>query len=130
MDAPGTRVNLKVWRDHAMHDFSVKLAKAEPQSLQQAMGSQNEHGKLGFMLRPLSPQERSAQGVDHGLLVEGVSGPAASAGLQPGDIVLGINGQPARSVQQVQSEVNDHPKSVALLIERDGRKIFVPLHLG
>jgi len=130
MDAPGTRVDLKVWRDHAMHDVSVKLAKAEPEPLQQAAANENEHAKLGLMLRPLTPQERSAQGVDHGLIVEGVTGPAANAGLQPGDIVLGINGQPARSVQQVQSVVRDHPKSVALLIERDGQKIFVPVHLG
>ena len=130
MDAPGTRVTLKVWRDHATHDVTVKLGRAEPKSLQQTALGSDEHGKLGLVLRPLTAQERSVQGIDHGLLIEGVSGPAASAGLTPGDIVLGINGQPARSVEQVQSAVSDHPKSIALLIVHDGQKQFVPLRLG
>jgi serine protease Do len=64
------------------------------------------------------------------LVVEDVAGAAARAGMQPGDIVLGINGVPARSVEQVRSIVREHAKSVALLIERDGQKIFVPVQLG
>jgi serine protease Do len=44
--------------------------------------------------------------------------------------VLGINGQPANSIEQVRNVVRDHPKTVALLIERDGQKIFVPVQLG
>jgi serine protease Do len=64
------------------------------------------------------------------LVVEQVAGPAARAGIEPGDVVLGIDGQPADSVDQVRSVVRGHPKSVALLIERDGQKIFVPVKLG
>ncbi len=130
MDSPGTRVQLQVWRDHAKRDFDVKLASAQPESLAQSGEEEHQRPKLGLMLRPLTPQERSAQGVDHGLVVEDVTGPAANAGMQPGDIVLGINGQPANSVAQLQNALRDHPKSIALLIERDGQKIFVPLQLG
>jgi serine protease Do len=130
MDAPGDRVSLKVWRDHSTREMTVKLAKAEPESLQQAASDNGEHGQLGLALRPLTSQERSAAGVDHGLVVEDVGGPAARAGIQPGDVLLGIDGQPANSVDQVRSVMRGHPKSVALLIERDGQKIFVPVDLG
>ncbi len=130
VNAPGARVTLKIWRDHSMREIAAKLGLAEPESLQQAVTEGDGRGRLGLALRPLTREERSAAGVDHGLVVEDVAGPAARAGMQPGDVVLGINGQPANSVEQVRSVVRDHPKTVALLIERDGQKIFVPVQLG
>jgi serine protease Do len=130
MDAPGNRVTLKVWRDRSTREIGVKLAKAEPESLRQAASGSDEHGQLGLALRPLTKQERLERSLDHGLVVEEVAGPAARAGIQPGDVVLGIDGQPASSVDQVRSVVRGHPKSVALLIEREGQKIFVPVKLG
>ena len=129
MDAPGDRVSLKIWRDHSTLEMAVKLVKAKPESLQQAALESGEHGQLGLALRPLTPQERSAARLDHGLVVEDAGGPSARAGIQPGDVLLGIDGQPANSVDQVRSVMRRHPKSVALLIERDGRKIFVPVQL-
>ncbi len=130
LDAPGHRVTLKVWRDHGARDIGVTLAKAEPQTQQAASADNDEHGQLGLALRPLTPQERGAAGLDHGLVVENVGGPAARAGIQPGDILLGIDGQPANSVAQVRGVMHGHPKTVALLIERDGQRIFVPVQLG
>jgi len=130
LDVPGSRVSLKIWRDHAAREITVKLAKAEPESLQRPASGSDEHGQLGLALRPLTREERSEGGLDHGLVVEDVAGPAARAGIQAGDIVLGIDGQPATSVEQVRSVVRSHPKTIALLIERDGQKIFVPVKLG
>jgi serine protease Do len=130
MDVPGTRVSLKVWRNHAMQDVSVKLGEAQPNASRQASSEEEGHGKLGLVLRPLTREEREQGGVDHGLLVEDASGVSRRAGVQAGDVLLGINGEPARSVEQVKSVVLGHPKSVALLIERDGQKIFVPVPLG
>jgi serine protease Do len=130
MNTPGAKVTLKVWRERAVRDVVVELGKAEPENLAQASGADAGHGQLGLTLRPLTREERSAGAMDHGLVVEDVAGPAARAGMQPGDVVLGINGQPANSVEQVRDALRKHPKSVALLIERDGQKIFVPLQLG
>jgi len=130
LDVPGSRVALTIWRDHSTREIAVKLAKAEPQAMQQAASGSDPHGQLGLALRPLTRQERTAAGLDHGLVVEQVAGPAARAGIQPGDVVLGIDGQPAATVDQVRSLVRSHPKTVALLIERDGQKIFIPVKLS
>ncbi|HEX4583726.1 MAG TPA: Do family serine endopeptidase [Burkholderiaceae bacterium] len=130
MDSPGSRATLKVWRDHSTREIEVKLAEADSGSVPLASSGSDQHGQLGLVLRPLTRQERSERSVDHGLVVEDVGGPAARAGIQPGDVLLGIDGQPARSVDQVRSVVRGHPKSVALLIDRDGQKIFVPVKLG
>jgi serine protease Do len=79
----------------------------------------------------LTPQERAQGGPDHGLLVEDATGPAARAGVRPGDVVLGIDGEPAKSVEQVRGVVRDHRnRTLALLIERDGQRVFVPVRLG
>ena len=87
-------------------------------------------GQLGLALRPLSPDERREAGVSEGLVVEQASGPAAHAGVQAGDVLLAINGVPARDMAQVRAAMAKAGKSVALLIERNGDKIFVPVRLG
>ena len=56
--------------------------------------------KLGLALRPLAPEEKRQAETDGSLLVEDVDGPAAQAGVQPGDIILGVNGTRVKSVQE------------------------------
>ncbi len=67
--------------------------------------------------------------IDNGLVVEDVSGPSARAGLVPGDVLLAINGQPVNSADQVRSIMDKKPKAVALLIARNGTRLFVPVVL-
>ena len=45
-------------------------------------------------------------------------------------MVLAINGKPVQSLEQVKSVMAGRPKSVALLVQRDGEKIFVPVKVG
>jgi len=69
-------------------------------------------------------------GVDHGLLIEQANGPAQTAGVQAGDVLLAVNGKPVLGVEQVRDLMRQQPKHVALLISRDGQQIFVPVNLG
>jgi S1-C subfamily serine protease len=52
-------------------------------------------------MHPLSEGERRASGLAVGLMVDEVHGPAASADIQPGDIVLSLNGTLVESQEQV-----------------------------
>jgi serine protease Do len=45
-------------------------------------------------------------------------------------VLLALNGQPLDSVQPLRDKLKLHPKSVAVLVLRDGQQIFVPLTLG
>ncbi len=65
-----------------------------------------------------------------GLVVEDAAGPAAMAGIQPGDLLMAINGKPVTRINQVREMVAKSDKSWALLIQRDGNKIFVPVRIG
>ena len=131
MSAPGEKVKLKVWRDRGWHDIEAKLGTAEEPGKELAdAGDAASGGQLGLALRPLTREEKRQVKVDTGLVVENVTGAAARAGVEPGDVLLAINGKPVQSVDQVKSVLQGKPKSVALLVQRDGEKIFVPVNLG
>ncbi len=63
-------------------------------------------------------------------MVEDVGGAAERAGIQAGDVLLAINGKPVQSIDQIKSVMAGKPKSVALLVQREGEKIFVPVKVG
>jgi serine protease Do len=131
MSAPGERVKLKVWRDHAERTIEARLGGAGPEAKEVADASASaDKGQLGLSLRPLTRDEKREAKIDSGLVVEDVGGPAERAGIVAGDVLLAINGKPVQSVEQVKSVMASKPKSVALLVQRDGEKIFVPVRLG
>ncbi|MBT2325128.1 DegQ family serine endoprotease [Variovorax paradoxus] len=128
---PGSKITLEVWRQGAREELSAKLGDASEKASQVAKNNERSGGgKLGLALRPLQPQEKREAAVESGLLIEETGGPAALAGVQAGDVLLAINGTPARSVEQVRDVVNKADKSIALLIQRDGDRIFVPVRIG
>ena len=47
-----------------------------------------------------------------------------------GDVLLAINGTSVKNMDQVRAALDKSGKSVALLIERDGNRIFVPVNMG
>ncbi len=128
---PGDKLALDVWRNGRALQVQASLAgpadKTVPVSTAQATAPR---GRLGLALRPLRPDELREAGVDAGMLVETATGPAALAGVEPGDVLIAINGTPARSIEQVGGVLSKAGKSVALLIQRGDEKIFVPVRLG
>jgi serine protease Do len=44
--------------------------------------------------------------------------------------VLSLNGQPVDSAEQIRAALDRKPATVALLIQRDSQRIFVPINLG
>jgi serine protease Do len=126
---PGTTVHLTVWRNHAKHDITMKLGSMGNETLASATQPQNQGGSLGLSVRPLTSDEQQQAHTHGGLLVEGVSGPAEDAGIQPGDIVLAANGQRISSVEQLRSLVSKSHGHVALLVQHGSERIFVPVEV-
>ncbi len=128
---PGQKVTLEVWRKGESKTLSATLGDASDKAVKVAKSSPDgDKGKLGLALRPLQPEEKQQIGVDSGLLVAQASGPAAAAGISQGDVLLSINGAPAGNIDEVRAAVAKADKTVAVLIWRDGNKIFVPVRLG
>ena len=131
LSAPGEKVKLKVWRDREFREIDAKLGgvPADDTELAAADGTVAP-GQLGLALRALTREERQASGIEQGMVVDNVAGPAAKAGIQQGDVLLAINGKAVQSIEQVKAVMQGKPKSVALLVLRDGDKIFVPVNMS
>ena len=132
MSAPGDKVRLSVWRDKSSVELDAKLGSATPadEAVADAGGDAAQGPRLGLSLRPLQPQERQQARLEGGMVVEQVSGAAERAGIEAGDVLLAINGKPVSSIEQIRDVLKSQPKSVALLVQRDGNQIFVPVPLG
>ncbi|MFP3649673.1 DegQ family serine endoprotease [Burkholderia sp. SIMBA_052] len=127
---PGSKADLQVWRDKSKKTISVTLGAMTDAKLASNDGGPVEQGRLGVAVRPLTPQERSATNLSHGLIVQQAGGPAATAGIQPGDVILTVNGRPVTSAEQLREAVKGAGNSLALLIQRDNAQIFVPVDLS
>jgi serine protease Do len=133
---PGTDATLDVWRGGKKLAVTVKITelKEQQQTAKSGGGKQKEHAtnqaaQLGLTVRQLDAQEKEQAETQGNLVVEEVTGPAASAGVQPGDIILGVNGKRVKTVTELQEAAKSSGKNVALLIQREDAQIFVPLRI-
>ncbi|MDB6089513.1 MAG: putative protease Do [Gammaproteobacteria bacterium] len=135
---PGTDATLQVWRGGKQQTVNVKVAELKEQA-QTASANPNakpgnrqsdQAARLGLTVRPLEPQEKAQVKTTGNLVVEEVAGPASAAGVQPGDIILGINGKRVKTVKELQDAATSSGKNVALLIQREEAQIFVPLRIN
>ena len=129
---PGSVVRLSIWRDRKARELNVTLGEQVGEKVAAAGSerkSESAGSKLGLTGRPLTAQEASRLGVPGGLLVEGVAGPAAKAGLQSGDVIVGINNQAFTGIEQFRKLLDAAGNRFALLVQRGDNRIFVPIRL-
>ncbi len=127
---PGEKLVLGIWRLGAHHTVHAQLdeqAFQEPKSAD-ATDVAND-ARLGLSVRPLHNDERGEHGTDVGLMIEKVFGPASRSGLMAGDILLAIDGHPIASTLQIKSAVGPSDKAAALLVQRNGEKLYIPIRL-
>jgi serine protease Do len=127
---PGDKASLEIWRDGKSLSLSATIGTAAKLASNDDASGDSAPAKLGLALRPLNPEERRESGVSGGLVVEDVQGRAAEAGIQPGDVVLSVDGTAVQSVAQLRKMVQEHDKQIALLIQRGESRLFVPVTLG
>ena len=130
---PGERMELTVWRKGAKRTMQIQLGDASVpviQSVATATAASRPVERLGLLLRQQKAADKPGPTSDTGLLIEGVAAAADRAGVQPGDLLLAIDGQTVNTLAQVDMAVQQVGKSAALLVLRDGVKIYIGLRLG
>jgi serine protease Do len=118
---PGTQTRLKVWREGKEQELDIRVGELEDNEAvadTDASDPAKPAATLGMAVRPLTPDEKERVQTKGALVVEQVSGAAATAGVQPGDIVLGVNGKRVDSVAALRDAVKGR-NTVALLIQRE-----------
>lgn len=133
---PGSRVSAQIWRKGSSKEVTVTVGELPEEKVSQR--GQRKEGKsgnmvarLGLVVSELSGEQRKEISANGGLLVEDVQGQAAKAGIRRGDILLALNNQDVKSVEQLNQLIGqfDKARSVALLIRRGESSLYIPLRL-
>jgi serine protease Do len=133
---PGEHVTFAVMRDGKPLTIALTVAEMPREHQQAAAGEQGGHGKVGLALAPISPELREQLDLPKsakGAVVSGVQpgSPAEQAGIQPGDVIVGVGSQkvasPEEAVRAIQAAGKGH--DLALRILRDGHPVFVAVNL-
>ncbi|HTT07073.1 MAG TPA: Do family serine endopeptidase [Steroidobacteraceae bacterium] len=119
---PGNVAHLQVWRDKKTISVDVRVGVL-PTSGETA-GSTGPGGggsaverNVGLSVRTLSAAEKTQLKTRGNVVITNVSGPAAEAMLQPGDVILSINRAPISDIAQFQRAIRSGHEWT-LLIQR------------
>ncbi len=128
---PGQRAEIGIWRERARRNLTVTVAELEEERIAgRSVPAAVDGGRLGLAVRPLTASERQQADTQGRLLVEDVDGPAALAGVEPGDIILAVNGRSVGTAKELRDAVDGSSGTVALLIQRGDAQIYVPVRAG
>jgi len=139
---PGDQAHLDIVRDGKSQTLDVKVAElpSEQQLAQGGGQSQHEHEqKLGLALGSVSPDlAKQLDLPDHtaGAVVMQVKpgSPAEQAGIQPGDVIVGVGTHAVQNPGQASRAIGDalghDSKALALRIIRNGQPAFVAVNLN
>ena len=133
---PGTEATLNILRDGREQQVGVTLGELSADASGAGEGGgggggggggaeQSEGGRLGLAVTPLTPELAARMRLPEdrqGVVVTGVepSGPAAEAGLRPGDLVEQANRQPVRSAEDLRAAIESAGDRPLLLLVTRG----------
>jgi serine protease Do len=135
---PGTQIALGILRNGKSTSVNATLGQFHGSNNEVATSDDQgnpQSGKLGLAVSDLTPQDRQQLNVPdqvHGVVVQNVrpASPADDAGLQPGDLILEVDRQPATSASQFVNEVHQNPagKDLLLLVWSKGNASYRTVH--
>lgn len=125
---PGQTAKLELLRNGTRVEVSAKLVEMPGDRV--AEGRQSAPPKLGVVVRSLTADEQRRMGEAGGVVVERAEGPAARSGIKKGDVIIALNNKKIEGADQLKKLVDEAGKSVALLVQRDGARLYIPVTLG
>ncbi|MFC7421452.1 DegQ family serine endoprotease [Iodobacter arcticus] len=131
---PGTKVPVQIWRDKALRDVSVTIGILEQSDRTTAereyRGNQNdEGGRFGLSLQAVDAAQLKAMGLKFAVLVQAARGSAAKAGLQGGDLIVGVANQELTNLNQLKQALTSLKpnEATALRVIRGDASMFLTL---
>jgi serine protease Do len=134
---PGTKVSVQVWRKGERKDLVIVVGETpDEKSAKRPPAAKKSGGeslsKLGLAVSDLTSDLKKELNVNNGVVVENADGAAARAGIRRGDVILAVNNQDVKSIDDLNRllTAGDRPRTVALLVKRGEGSLYVPLKLG
>jgi serine protease Do len=128
---PGTNVHLDIWRDGKQQSIDVTVGGFDDARAAAAIpANETKTSKLGLALRELTSAEKSKLKSNSGVFVESAKGPAALAGMRRGDVILAVGSTPVESVEQLIELSKQSGQTLALLVQRNDQRSYVPIPVG
>lgn len=127
----GEKIPIEIRRRGESKTVHVKIEE-QGQAVAVAELSTAAKTPAGLNVRELTQQERERSGLAGGILVESVlPGPALSAGVRGGDVILKAGGTQVRRIADLERTLkNTAPgKALPLLVHRAGTDLFVALRI-
>ena len=131
MAKPGAKIPLQVWRSGKAQELHVVLGELPGEEQVAGKGSKT-YSRGGLALSELTPDQRRELKIDHGLLVEEVTGDAARAGIRVGDVILAVNNSKVATIEAFRKAITVVPKgkSAAILVRRGEGSLYIPLKIS
>ena len=130
---PGTQAELEVWRKGERKTLKVtvgELPEDTVASKRAPAAGGHKSDAAGLAVRPLTREERQATKSEGGLMVEKAQGPAARAGIQPGDVIVRVNDKPVEKSEELRDAIAASGDVVALLVQRDAKRVYIAVTPG
>ena len=104
------------------------MTEASPQ-LAAAPAPSHTADRLGLITHALTEEEKQATGLPLGLMVDDSIGPAAKAGVRPGDVVLTLDETLVETPDQAAAFEAKATRSMEVLIQRNHARSFLAVKL-
>ncbi len=134
---PGTKVTLQVMRDGKSISVPITLEELDGSDRDNKLSAENTNDKprWGLGIADITPELREQLKAPedlHGAVIQRVlpGSPSDDAGLQPGQVILGVNRHETKSASDVQKALANVPKGqdALVLIWGNGGSTFRVLH--
>jgi serine protease Do len=126
---PGEKATLVIWRDKKSLSLEITPDRFDAPVLARNVTEDTAAPSLGMRVRSLLPREQDVLRISGGLFVESANAAIQRAGVRVGDIILAVNGEPVSTLLELANEVRVAEHAVALLIQRNGARLFVPIEM-
>jgi serine protease Do len=124
-------VDVKVIRKGKEKTFKVKIGELEEQKEPEAAA--REKSDLGMTVEEITPNLARQFGLseESGLVVVQVEGnsPAEEAGIKPGDLILEVDQDPLRNLDDYKKKIRQYEQddTILLLVKRGGATLYLTL---
>ncbi len=134
----GQKALLSVLRDGKERSVDVKVGERpedsdNPEGEDGSSAEPSPGDQLGLSVQPVQPARAQRLGVEGGVQVAQIrpDGPASRAGVRQGDVIVEMQRQPVRSVEEYNAALSQlEPGAMALIrVQRDNSSVYVAVRI-